>query len=95
MNTRIFLGIIVIVLLGSGIAVADRPLERAELLQIFEQLTAQPRKTWIAAGTIEASHQEYAASTVTDPNEINRQIAPRFWLSNESNRSLPKLQNEA
>jgi hypothetical protein len=75
MNTRIFSGIIVIVLLGSGIAVADRPLEHAELLQIFEQLTAQPRKTWIAAGTIEASHQEYGASAVTDENEINRQIA--------------------
>ncbi|MGA2322989.1 MAG: cysteine peptidase family C39 domain-containing protein [Sedimentisphaerales bacterium] len=75
MNTRIFSGIIVIVLLGSGIAVADRPLERAELLQIFEQLTAQPRKTWIAAGTIEASHQEYVASAVTDENGINRQIA--------------------
>jgi hypothetical protein len=65
----------VIVLLRSGIAVADRSMERAELLQIFEQLTAQPRKTWIAAGTIEASHQEYVASAITDANEINRQIA--------------------
>jgi hypothetical protein len=87
MNTRIFSGIIVIVLLGSGIAVADRPLERAELLQIFEQLTAQPRKTWIAAGTIEASHQEYVASTVTDVNEINRQIAAEIQrYRNESNK---------
>jgi hypothetical protein len=77
MNIRIFSKIIAIVLLGSGIAVADRPIERAELLQIFQQLTAQPRETWIAAGTIEASHQEYAASTVTDENEINRQIADR------------------
>ncbi len=64
----------VIVLLGSGIAVADRPLERAELLQIFEQLTAQPRKTWISAGTIEAEHREYRAAAVTDGNEINRQV---------------------
>ncbi len=87
MNTRIFSEIIVIVLLGSGIAVADRPLERAELLQIFEQLTAQPRKTWIAAGTIEASHQEYAASAVTDGNEINRQIAAEIQrYQNEPNK---------
>ena len=87
MNTRIFSGIIVIVLLGSGIAVADRPLERAELLQIFGQLTAQPRKTWIAAGTIEASHQEYAASAVTDENEISRQIAAEIKrYRNESNK---------
>jgi hypothetical protein len=87
MNTRIFSVIIVIVLLGSGIAVADRPLGRAELLQIFEQLTAQPRKTWIAAGTIEASHQEYVASAVTDVNEINRQIAAEIQrYRNESNK---------
>ena len=87
MNTRLFSRIIVIVLLGSGIAVADRPLERAELLQIFEQLTAQPRKTWIVAGTIEASHQEYVASTVTDVNEINRQIAAEIQrYRNESNK---------
>ncbi|MFA5251317.1 MAG: cysteine peptidase family C39 domain-containing protein [Phycisphaerae bacterium] len=75
MNTRIFSRIIAIVLLCSGIAAADRPLERTELLQIFEQLTAAPRKTWIEAGTIEASHQEYAAPAVTDANEIDRQIA--------------------
>jgi hypothetical protein len=87
MNTRIFSGIIVIVLLGSGIAVADRPLERAELLQIFEQLTVHPRKTWIEAGTIEASHQEYVASAVTDVNEINRRIAAEIQrYRNESNK---------
>jgi hypothetical protein len=87
MNTRIFSGIIIIVLLGSGIAVADRPLERAELLQIFEQLTAQPRKTWIATGTIEASHQEYVASAVTDVNEINRQIAAEIQrYRNDTNK---------
>ncbi|MGA2679422.1 MAG: cysteine peptidase family C39 domain-containing protein [Sedimentisphaerales bacterium] len=87
MNTRIFSGIIVIVLLGSGIAVADRTLERAELLQIFEQLTAQPRKTWIAAGTIEASHQEYGASAITDVNEINRRIAAEIQrYRNDSNK---------
>jgi len=87
MNTRIFSRIIAIVLLGSGIAVADRPLERAELLQIFEQLTAQPRKAWIAAGTIEASHQEYVASAVTDVNEINRRIAAEIQrYRNESNK---------
>jgi hypothetical protein len=77
----------VIVLLGSQIAVADRPLERAELLQIFEQLTAQPRKTWIAAGSIEASHQEYVASAVTDANEINRRITAEIRrYQNESNK---------
>ena len=87
MNTRIFSRIIVIVLLGSGIAVAERPMERTELLRIFKQLTATPRKTWIAAGTIEASHHEYVASTVTDVNEINRQIAAEIQrYRNESSK---------
>lgn len=87
MKTRIFSKIIIIVLLWSGIAVADRPLERAELLQIFEQLTAHPRKTWIEAGTIEAAHQEYKAAAVTDENEINRQIAAGIKrYRNESNK---------
>jgi len=75
MNSRVFLSIIILVLFLSGITFADRSLNRAEILQIFEQLTTHPRKTWIPNGTIEATHQEYKAATVTDPNEINRQIA--------------------
>ena len=36
-------------------ALADRELERVEILQIFQQLTSQQRETWISAGTIEAT----------------------------------------
>jgi hypothetical protein len=58
-------------------AFADRQLDRAEILQIFQKLTSQPRKTWIPAGTIEAVHEEYRAPKVIDPNEIERQIKQR------------------
>ena len=75
MKRRIFSGTIILVLICSGITFADRPLERAEILQIFEQLTSCPRKTWIPACTIEATHQEYKAAAITDANEINRRIA--------------------
>ena len=58
----------------SCVALADRQLDRAEVLQIFQQLTSQPKMTWIPAGTIKAKHEEYKAPKTTDPNEINSQI---------------------
>ena len=65
----------VVVLLFAGCSVwADRSLERGEILQIFQELTSQPRKAWISAGTIEATHTEYRAPKTTDANAVNEQI---------------------
>jgi hypothetical protein len=87
MNMRNLSGAVVLILFGSGIALADRTLERGEILQIFEQLTAQSRKTWIPAGTIEATHLEYKAPKLTDMNEINRQVAAEIQrYRNEQNK---------
>jgi len=61
----------------SSNAFADRVLERAEILQIFQQLTSQSRGTWIPAGTIEATHQEYKAPKITDMNEIDSRICEK------------------
>ena len=58
----------------SGIAFGDRQLERAEILQILQKLTSQPRKTWIAAGTIQATHEEYRAPKITDAGTISTEI---------------------
>lgn len=58
----------------SGVAFGDRQLERAEILQILQKLTSQPRKTWIAAGTIQATHEEYRAPKITDSVTINAEI---------------------
>jgi hypothetical protein len=74
MKTRNFASIAVFLLFVSGAAFADRPLERTEVLQIFQKLTNQPRKTWIPAGTIEATHEEYRAPKAMDANTLNGQI---------------------
>jgi len=74
MKTRNFASIAVFLLCVSGAAFADRPLERTEVLQIFQKLTNQPRKTWIPAGTIEARHEEYRAPKAMDANVVNGQI---------------------
>jgi hypothetical protein len=58
----------------NGIAFGDRQLERAEILQILQKLTSQPRKTWIAAGTIQAIHEEYRAPKITNASEISTEI---------------------
>jgi len=63
------------VLLISGVAVADRPLEKTEILQIFENLTDQPQNTWIASGTIQANHEEYQAPKNTNEELIQAKIS--------------------
>lgn len=90
MKTKHFLLTIVLSLSVSCVAFADRQLERAEILQIFEKLTAQPRKTWIHAGTIEATHEEYRAPKTTDLNEINNRINEEIqeYQSNTNKREL-------
>lgn len=74
MKTRMMLVMVGALCLFSIEALADRTLDRGEVLQIFKQLTSQPRKTWIQAGTIQANHEEYKAPKTTDQNEINAAI---------------------
>jgi hypothetical protein len=90
MNTKRFVVGILIVCSLSCVALADRPLDRAEILQIFEKLTSQPRKTWIPAGTIEATHKEYSAPKIQDTYEIDRQIKEkvREYQDNQDKREL-------
>ena len=73
MNKKRFTLTIVLSLFVSSITFADA-LDRTEILQIFEKLTRQPRKTWIAAGVIEATHEEYRAPQTTNSSEINSRI---------------------
>jgi hypothetical protein len=90
MKTRIVLMVMGFLCLFSAEALADRTLERSEVLQIFERLTSQPRKTWITAGTIQASHEEYKASKTTDPNAIEAAIRAKIQQY-QSAPSGPKL----
>ena len=74
MTTKhIFLSI-TILLCVSCVAFADRTLDRSEILELFDKLTNQPKKTWISAGTIEAIHDEYRAAKTTNQAEISAQI---------------------
>jgi len=90
MNTKHLVSALLLSLCIGCIAFADRQLDRGEILQIFEKLTSQPRNTWISAGTIEASHEEYMAPKVSDIAEINRQIAEQIqaYQDNPNKREL-------
>ncbi len=90
MKTRHFILTGVFLLFVNFAAFADRPLERQEILQIFQTLTSQSKKTWIPAGMIEATHEEYRAPKVTDPNEIERQIKERVQ-EYQDNPNKPEL----
>ncbi len=78
MKTQTLLLALAVTCLFSIDALADRVLERGEILQIFEQLTSQPRKTWIPAGTIQASREEYKAPKTVDPDEIKAAIREKI-----------------
>jgi len=91
---NLVLAIISLLLLNS-VALADRQLQRAEILQILEKLTSQPRKAWVPAGTIEATHEEHKEPETTDPGEIGRQIAQAVqdYIDNPNKRErTEKLQ---
>lgn len=77
----------------SSVAFGDRQLERAEILQILQKLTSQPRKTWISAGMIQATHEEYRAPQVIDADEISNRIT-RAIQEYQNNQDKPELTEE-
>lgn len=87
--------ILVAALAFCPITLADRQLDNSEILEIFTALTASPQKTWIQTGTINATHAEYRAAKITDPNEINARIeeAVQAYQDNPDKKKLTdKLQ---
>jgi hypothetical protein len=81
MKIRVFIVVSCLLLIITETTYADRELSRGEILQIFQTLTAQSRNTWIAAGTIEATHQQYKASDgyFTNSNVVVRYDGDKFW----------------
>ncbi|MBN2132329.1 MAG: hypothetical protein JW741_22705 [Sedimentisphaerales bacterium] len=61
----------------AAVASGQRVLERAEILEIFQELTDQPRKTWVPAGTIEAVHREHVPARTDDSARISSEIEER------------------
>lgn len=90
MKTRNACLAVVVLLSIDCAALADRVLEKTEILQILQQLTSRPRTTWIPEGTIEATHEEYRAPKTTDPGEIRAEISRRIqeYQSNPNKREL-------
>lgn len=74
MRTASILCIVAASLCLSPLAFSQTAMDRAETLDILRQLTSQSYTTWIAAGTIEATRQEYGAAKVTDPAVIRSEI---------------------
>jgi hypothetical protein len=78
---RDFILAAILLFIACGSASADRQLKRAEILQIFQTLTDRPRDTWIPAGTIEATHQEFKAASgyTVDSTVIVKYDGDRFY----------------
>lgn len=83
------------------LCLADRQLDRSEVLLLFEKLTNEPRSTWISSGTIEASHEEYRAAKVIDEHRIRTMISENVTNYREDTNKpeqtehLQKLQLDA
>ena len=75
MNLRTIVTSVVISFLFCYSALADRNLSREEIAQLFQELTSNPKTTWIPAGTIEATKEEYRASKTTDEQQILNAIS--------------------
>ncbi len=90
MKTKQFFLTILCLFSVCSIVFGDRQLERDEVLQILQELTSQPRKTWISAGEIRATHEEYRAPKLTDAGEIGSRIrqAVQEYQNNPNKREL-------
>ena len=101
MQTKVKVILPLILVYLSGTALADRPLERDEVLEIFRTLTSQPMKTWLVSGTIQARHEEYRAPKEMDSNEITDRInqAVQAYLETptktELTQELQQMKREA
>jgi hypothetical protein len=84
MRARLLFPVFVLSLSLTAVVSGQRTLQSDEISQIFKKVTSQPRKTWIPAGTIEATHREHREPKTTDPavirDEIDKQV--RDYQSN-------------
>lgn len=82
----------------STTAFSQTTLDKVKTQDILKQLTSQSYTTWVSAGTIEATHQEYGVPKVTDSATINAEIAKaiRQYQENPNKRELtPEAQKMA
>jgi len=93
MKTKNILSALVICLSVGSITFADRQMDTAEVLQIFQQLTNEPKKTWIPAGVMQARREEYRAPKTTDIEGVNSTINQRI-IEYQNNQAKQELNEE-
>lgn len=95
MKSVSFLWLIVASLGLSTGAWGQQTLSNSEIQKIVQQVTSQPRKTWITVGAIAATHQEYGAAKVTNEatiqSEINKAVQ-QYQASSNKIEKTPELQ---
>jgi len=96
MKVRFFYPVFVLLLSLTTVASGQETLKSDDILQIVKKLTGQSRKTWIPAGTIEATHREHREPKTIDDavirDEIDKQV--KAYESNASKVELTgDLQN--
>ncbi|MBE0535399.1 MAG: hypothetical protein IH624_06985 [Phycisphaerae bacterium] len=87
----IFLAVVVLSTVY-GRAAGQRPLDRAEILDLLKVLTDEPRDTWISSGVVHATRLEYRAATdqITESTVQIRYDGHKFyWEIDTDSASLP------
>jgi len=81
MKRTVFAFTVLLSLIAGGFALANRPLDRTEVLQIFQTLTDEARRTWIPSGIVEGRHLAYKASNgyITKSTVIVKYDGERFY----------------
>jgi len=74
MRTRtIPLAVVASLCLATG-ALGQGALSQAEIQKILQDVTSRPRNTWLRAGTIQATHEEFGAAKTTSQATIQSEI---------------------
>ena len=97
MERKVMVKFIVLFMLCSTLCFGDRQLERSEIMQLLEQLTSQPRDTWIPFGKMEAVHEEYRAAKLLDDIQIKEMTSNKVaketnFLKGVSSSSPPVVE---
>ena len=65
----------------------------ADIQKILQQVTSQPRKTWISVGTIKATHQEHGTAKTTDETAIRSEIDKKIQQYESSSNKKKSRSN--
>jgi len=90
--------IVVFSLFLSNITYADGEMSKTEIDQLFKELTSNPKSTWLKAGTIEATKEEYRAAKVSDERLVSSAISECIneYINNDNKAEVAEyLQKQA